>query len=391
MYDDVLYGLPRKPSKELDFPTLMTLFCESHVNGRQKLLQKIKYRFDYCHQFSELYREASDFHQELSSNYYIKTLITTNWDDYFERETNAIPITIPEDFAFYNLPDRKVFKIHGSISNYGTLVATKEDYDKCYKNLNKGIIGSTLKTLLATKTILFVGYSFKDYDFLKIYGYLEKELKGLIPHIYIVTLDKTMKKSNATIINTDGTFFFSALRKHLEGENYLIAKENIKSIYLARTIIGKLNFKTSDRIYKEKKANLVFCTFYQDGIKHAFDYLLYHSNSGLSFFPPKIFNSIDSYVHRRKEKLKAGNYADVAYIDGYIEGLKSILYKGEHIQDMPFWYLYGVGPIDDEKVFNRAIKNNDIYHKSAEAYGKKYFKKAIGQGASILYHHRPFL
>ena len=391
LYEDVLYDLPKKQGKGLDFPSLMSLFCNSHKNGRQKLLQKIKFRLDYCHQFAELYRNASDFHQELSTNYFIKTIVTTNWDDYFERETNAIPITIPEDFAFYNLPDRKVFKIHGSISNYGTVVATKEDYDKCYKNLNRGIIGSTLKTMLATKTILFVGYSFRDYDFLKIYSYLEKELKGLIPHIYIITLDKTMKKNNATIINTDGTFFFSALRKHLEGKKYLFPKENIQNIYLGRSIIGKINVNTSNRIIKEKKANLVYCTFYQDGMKHAFDFLIYHSNSGLSFFPPKIFNSIDSYRELRKEKLKAGNYADIAYIDGYMEGLKIILYDEKHLKDLPFWYLYGFGPVDDEKFFNRAIKKNEIYHKSAESYGRRYFNEVLDPETDILYHHRPFL
>ncbi len=117
----------------------MSLYCGTNINGRQKLLQKIKFRFDYCKQFSELYRQASWFHHELSSIYYIKTIITTNWDDYFEQECGAIPITIPEDFAFYNLPDRKVIKIHGSISNYGTIVATKQDYANCYRRLNRGL------------------------------------------------------------------------------------------------------------------------------------------------------------------------------------------------------------------------------------------------------------
>jgi NAD-dependent SIR2 family protein deacetylase len=391
LYEDVLSDLEKAPSESLDFPSLMSLYCSSNVNGRQKLLQKIKFRFDYCQQFSELYRDASEFHRELSSLYYIKTIITTNWDDYFERESGSVPITTPEDFAFYNLPDRKVFKIHGSITNYGTIIATKEDYDKCYKDLNKGILGSYLKTILATKTVVFIGYSFKDYDFLKIYSYLKKEMRELIPHIYIVTLDEKIENENATIINTDGAFFLASLRKHLEGISRLMPKENIENIYFARIILSRINTKTSDRIISERQANLVYCTFYQDGIKHAFDYLIFHAHSGLSFYPNKVFDAVDSYKILRKEKLKVGNYADVAYIDGYIQGIKAIVYQERHFKSFPYWYLFGVGPIFKEQEFNKSIKKKEIFHKGAEAYGKRYFKNALSGENKITLHHTPFL
>lgn len=394
LYEDVLFDLieaNNEPKKELDFPSLMTEFCRINKNGRQKLLQKIKFRFDYCQQFSELYNQASEFHRELSSIYYLKDIITTNWDDYFEKETRAIAITIPEDFAFYNLPDRKVFKIHGSISNYGTLVATKEDYNKCYSALNKGILGSYLKTILATKTVVFIGYSFKDFDFQKIYSYLKRELKDLIPHIYVVTIDEKFQKDNATIINTSGTFFIAALRLHLEGINRLISKENIANIYLAKGILSKIHIETSNRLQREKVSNLVYCTFYQDGMKHAFDYLIYHSQSGLSFFPPNIFNAVDAYKLMRKEKVKAKKYGDVAYIDGYIEGLKTIIYKDEHLTDIPYFYLYGAGPICEKKDFDKAIKKKEYYHTGAEVSGRKIFASVLKPGSDIVYHHTAFL
>ncbi|MCB0490177.1 MAG: SIR2 family protein [Cyclobacteriaceae bacterium] len=298
LYEDVLADMEEPPKEELDFPSLMTLFCKTNINGRQKLLQKIKYRFDYCQQFAELYHQASAFHQELSSIYYIKSIITTNWDDYFEKECGAIPIVIPEDFAFHNLPERKVYKIHGSISNYGTVIATKEDYDKCYRELNKGILGSHLKTILATKTVVFIDYSFRDYDFLRIYNYLEKELKSILPHCYIITLDskkpEKVKNENLTVIKTDGTYFLSAIRKHLEGSKYLTPRKNISFIYALKSKLIQIHLKTSDLIIKHKLPNLVYCAFYQDGLRHALDYLIFHANSGLSFFPPKIFNSVDT-------------------------------------------------------------------------------------------------
>jgi len=80
LYDDVLADLNKTSKDQLDFPSLMTLYCKTNVNGRQKLVQKIKYRFDYCQQFSELYNQASQFHQELSSIHYIKSIFKTNWE-----------------------------------------------------------------------------------------------------------------------------------------------------------------------------------------------------------------------------------------------------------------------------------------------------------------------
>jgi NAD-dependent SIR2 family protein deacetylase len=395
LYEDVLADMENPPKEELDFPSLMALYCKTNINGRQKLLQKVKYRFDYCQQFSELYNRASQFHQELSSIYFIKSIVTTNWDDYFEKECGAVPIVVPEDFAFHNLPDRKVYKIHGSISNYGTVIATKEDYDKCYKELNKGIIGSYLKTILATKTVVFIGYSFRDYDFLRIYNYLKKELKSVLPHCYIVTLDskkpEQVKNENLTVIKTDGTYFLSAIRKHLEGAKYLFPKENIEIIYVLKYALSKIHKETSDLIIKHKIPNTVYCAFYQDGLRHAFDYLVFHANSGLSFFPQKIFNSVDTYRNvLRRQKSKAGNYADIAYIDGYIVGLQAIL-MADGIKGFPFWFLYGVGPISEKKIFDRAIKKKEVFHKQADAYGKRFFKKVLDKDSELVFHHRPFL
>ena len=70
-----------------------------------------------------------------------------------------------EDFAFWDLPERKVLKIHGSINNIGSIIVTAEDYGKCLRRLRGNIIGSYLKLLLATKTVVFIGYCFDTRTF----------------------------------------------------------------------------------------------------------------------------------------------------------------------------------------------------------------------------------
>ncbi len=51
----------------------------------------------------------------------------------------------PQDFVFWNLPGRKVVKLHGSVSRYESIVASAEDYVRCGKALRAGLIGSALK------------------------------------------------------------------------------------------------------------------------------------------------------------------------------------------------------------------------------------------------------
>ncbi|OGU58884.1 MAG: hypothetical protein A2V66_11060 [Ignavibacteria bacterium RBG_13_36_8] len=395
LYDDVKYDLELDKNYLISFPELMSRFCKTQTNGRQQLLEKIKYRFDYCHQFSELYRVATRFHSEIAPFWMINNIITTNWDDYFERECNAIPMVTAEDFAFYKVPQRKVFKIHGSISNYGSIVATTEDYEKCYKELNKGLLGSYIKTLLATKLLVFVGYSFRDYDFNRIYNFLRKEMKDVIPHSYIITLDEDLENrinpKNTTVIKTDGIYFFSTLRKHFENKKIIIPEENFKLIYF----IEDLRHAAHDLVMKEfqtnKCSNLIFCAMYQDGIQHALDYLKFKSKSGESYNLKHLMDSYFSYkLQLRKKISKARNYMDLAYIDGYIQGL-SIPFAYNSPDKFPFFYLFGKGPITNSKLFKKAIDEGKIFHQSAEAYGKHFFKELLKRGNELVPHHRPFI
>jgi hypothetical protein len=90
----------------LDFPSLMSRFCDQ-PNGRQKLLTRITERLAYVESFPELYNGATAFHCELSTIFQIDNVITTNWDDFFERECGARPYVSPEDFALWEMPGRK--------------------------------------------------------------------------------------------------------------------------------------------------------------------------------------------------------------------------------------------------------------------------------------------
>ncbi|MBA3342049.1 MAG: SIR2 family protein [Gemmatimonadaceae bacterium] len=150
-------------------------------SGRAELLRVIRDRFAYVHAFPELYRASTRFHSELSTIYLIDTIVTTNWDDYFETECGALPFVTAEDFAFWSVQGRKVFKLHGSVNSYGSIVATRVDYADSYKRLEGGLIGANLKMMLATKTIIYAGFSFNDDDLLRIHKFLSSEMRGRTP------------------------------------------------------------------------------------------------------------------------------------------------------------------------------------------------------------------
>src|SRR5215211_5107454 len=101
------------------FPRAMSQYEKQH--GRPALLQKAKERFDYIDGFGDLRAMATRFHQEISTMFMVDTIVTTNWDTYFEEDCGAIPIVTEADYAFWNLPGRKVFKVHGSMNNVGSI------------------------------------------------------------------------------------------------------------------------------------------------------------------------------------------------------------------------------------------------------------------------------
>jgi hypothetical protein len=197
----------------LPFPDLMEKFSK-RPNGRFELIKLIKDRFDYIYSHPELHDLATRFHSELATIFQIDTIVTTNWDTNFEDECGATPFVHSEDVAFWDVAERKVLKIHGTIQNYGSIVATRSDYDRAEGLLSRNMIGSLLKLLSATKTVVYFGYSLRDDDFVSLLLFVRTEMKDLTRISYIVTLDddeQSLQRYRGTGPHTysDGRHLFS--------------------------------------------------------------------------------------------------------------------------------------------------------------------------------------
>lgn len=378
----------------ISFSKLMQQYC-NQPNGRKKLLKKIRERFQYIHSFAELERQATQFHRELAEIYPIHTIVTTNWDTYFEQYCGAIPITIPEDFAFWDEHSRFVIKIHGSINNLSSIIATSEDYEQCYKQMQNGIIGATLKNIIATKTVVFIGFSFGDEDFSQIIDYLRNEMGELYPHIYLVTLDDNLQErleyKNSTAIVTSGTYFLHKLK------NILIEKDIIKncsvrpSIEMALERLEIFHGQVS-KIGLRKFPCAAYTLAYQDGIIHAWERFLQNYNTGEYNCPNYIGKIARNYEKMTVKYYKDGNYWDMSYYEGYINGLVFILACDENqdiIKDFPFFFLPDVQKeLVSFKVYLKELKKFSVKKSKYVKYAKKCTKEAARNG--LIVHHPPY-
>lgn len=393
-YETIRNEIDIQPENNLSFPDLMSEYCAQR-NGRSLLLQKIKQRFDYIKGFPELYRTASRFHRELATLFFINSIFTTNWDDYFECECGALPIVAPEDFAFWNLPGRKVFKIHGSVNSYSSIIATREDYEHCYEKLKSGLIGSYLKVILATKTIIYIGFSFRDDDFLRIYKFLSEEMGEIRPCSYIVTIDQSSEarftEHGLIPIYTDGEYFIKTLKQELINRKLMVDDKEFAEMASLLDEVSILHTKMWNEIDISEQPDAIYSFSYQDGLIHSLERILALRNTGYYSNPCNVHKSISSYVWKRKEILKDRRYFDIAYIDGYLDGLIYFIADHESRKSFSPLYVFGYkGEIQNFEEYKQIIPSAFQIHKSSHKLAEKFVKDRI-IGKDITFHHPPFL
>jgi len=392
LYDSIAIDLGYKKRPYKPFPEIMAEYC-SQPNGRIKLLSEIKKRFDNIRSFPDLYSNATKFHRELATLPQIKTIITTNWDTYFEDECGAVPFINSEDFAFWDTDSRKVLKIHGSINKLGSLVATTADYKKSLKELHKGLLGSFLKSILATKTIIYIGYSFSDEDFKQIHSFINNEMKSLTRQAYIVTLDKAksdkFRQLNLIPIITDGTYFISVIKGHSVHKH----KSLPDVLYDFAYYMYGMAIQANNKLYKEydaaKNPGIIYCGYYQDGLAHAYERIMALRNTGRYSCSCEFINTVELYKKYIKEFRSKNRYLDVAYLEGYLYAHMQLLLLVELPDNrlpIPLFYAYGYGQVLNFKEYKKLIKKLPAFHKGAYSLVQRIVKR-LNKDEKIVFHH----
>jgi len=380
----------------LTFPDLMDKYCDQ-PNGRFKLLKTIKERFEYIDSFPELATSATEFHRELATFFPVKNIVTTNWDIYFEEYCNATPFVADPDLAFWEVAGRRVLKIHGSITNFGSIVATTADYEKCRSRLDVGLLGGLLKTILATQTVVFVGYSLSDADFLSIYEFVKERMNSLHKQAYAVTPfkeeSKEFEQAGLIPIITDGSYFLRQIKTHAVNKGAMLDDGLYEAASDLLDRVEEEHRRLHLKVKLKDHPELIYAASYQDGMMHALGRAVNMRGTGEYSNGPRVHDVIHAYLQWRKEKLRVRNYEDVAYIDGYVNALKFLMLDRKERQGLkpPLYYMFGSkGLIWSLADFVRRLKHPSSIHGAPSERARRYVSK-LSHAEALEFHHPPSL
>lgn len=370
------------------FAALMTAY-ESRF-GRRQLLERFRQRLDYIAGFPELWRVATRFHHALATAYFLDTIVTTNWDAYFEEVTLASPVVVPDDYAFWDIAGRKVFKIHGSVRNLGTVVATEDDYRRCYRRLRDGVIGSTLRHILATKEVVFIGYSFGDDDLNRILAFLRREMGDVLPRSYVVSPHgyRGTDIPDDRVIKTDGTFFIHRLKDAAVARGALVPDRQYEIVFRLQDRLSEAHRRTSRAYRKGKSPAAVHSMAYQDGMRHALERIIARIPTGYYSRPHGDHHIVQTYLHVVKGAVKKRNYWDAAYARGYIMGLLAMDLTPQEAERAPVYQVWGAN--HDVATFEdfKTLAEEPELHKGAAAQAEQLTKDL---GDDVYPHHQAYL
>ncbi len=134
---------------------------------------------------------------------------------------------------------------------------------------------------------------------------------------------------------------------------------------------------------------VIYSLSYQDGLMHALDRALALRHTGEYSHICNIFDAETGYESRQKEKRKQRDYGDVAYLEGYLNGLRLLLVDEDDRELVPLYFVFGFeGEIGTLKEFLEVLPYAEELHKTSY---RKACRKVKGYSSDIVFHHSPFL
>lgn len=157
---------------------------------------------------------------KLLANIDFSCYVSMNFDTLLEsalesRGKEILPLINDLDVSLLEKNTIPVIKPHGCISQLNSIKVAKDEV-LSFKD-HVPIITNYLLSILANRTVLFIGFGLADYDLLMLIKYLKKSLGSHMPKSFAVMfsennyLDKFWKEYDINIINNDATSFLTDL------------------------------------------------------------------------------------------------------------------------------------------------------------------------------------
>ncbi|MEP0392713.1 MAG: SIR2 family protein [Erythrobacter sp.] len=387
-----------------DFCSLIDAF-EDRPNGRQKLIEEIRSRFQYIDSWRELREAATRFHKSVATAPYFREIITTNWDRYFEDVISATPFVYDSDLAFWNSASRPVLKIHGSIDNLSSIVASSRDYLECEERLRSGRLGDLMRHLFATKTVLFVGYSAQDSDFLNIYRAVQGSMQQFARTHYLISpfIDEAKQAEllsdlNIVGIKTDATHFIETVKSHMRGRFCFAHDDAYDDVRAQLSVATTTHLEFVDGVSIAETPHLIFCIAYQDGLIHGLQRIADRRYTNEYANLHNVRRQIELYDDKISAYTKAKDYWNASYFVGY--QLALIFYDvsnavrdercevPEGYEELPLYYHPKLGCMSAQE-YDIEVRPNPEVHKAAYKQALR-FARLLGNAEGIVPQHTPF-
>jgi hypothetical protein len=327
-----------------------------------RLLREIREYLDQYMEIAEAYRSATRVHEIVAEIGFFQIIITTNWDVFMERELNILPLVRDADLVYWNNNKRQIIKLHGCISQPETIVVTEDDYRDFQTKRVDCPISNKLKDLMATKTLLFVGYSLKDQSFQILQENVLNRMGKLARTSYAVLYQPTnalvekWKKKGVRIIAGDALIFLRYLHNLFVEEGIYLDDDFLHTLYEFDSQLTKVHRSVNWGALDRKKDPIgLFSANYQEGLKHELDEVFYGIKRGKrrSFFEDRRLHytlKID-YWNRHNEP------TEMAYSKGREQVLAWALYRRN--EKPKFYVNYDIEPIDEAE-FQRVRNTQKI-------------------------------
>jgi len=347
---DVLAEKCKYPKRSVhSLPKVAQYFCDTLDGGlKGRLLREIRGYIDSYMEYGELNNLVTEVNRLIAKIGFFRTIITTNWDVFMERELNVLPIVRDADLVYWDDSKRQVIKMHDCISQPETMVVTENDYNDFIQQRLDCPINNKIKDLMATKTFLFLGYSLRDSSFQIIHEGILKRMGRFSRSSYAVLKDPTahdsasMRKRGIIVINSNAYRFLRDLHTIFVKKNVYFGDEFHNKVIKLYEVVSKAHFSTG------QNDEVGFLSMmYQDGLQHSLQDLYYGIPNG----NPKSHyrERLQLFLKKLRVQKRKGNKTEISYLTGRVKALEWAL--GE-MGDLKIYCNLSSKPID---------KNNFLY------------------------------
>lgn len=282
-----------------------------------------------------------------------QTIVTTNYDHLIElsaeRNSEMIKVISKDSDLPYRKSERELIKIHGDFEN-DNFVLKEDDYLNYSQNFK--LIENYIKSIIGTKVILFVGYSFSDPDVKQIFTWAKNILHGDFQPAYLIDSNSEYDKNVEDYYKNFGiNILYSSVQLGTEYKKVNPTKNTIEMLkwLQASGPIGML-----DELYDNLKIFKFFNYSYELFIKSVFQ------NTG--FFYKNGYLYVEKSYGASDEQIKVLEYI-----------LESLAYERFKQSPESIYYLCGdkkcpieISSIDIKNVDRNKIQDIlDILNKSS--------------------------